>query len=199
MPASNSPTPAATIRTAQSAWKREPHCLKMNVLIFCKGHSIYRLVGFFSPSINMPLILVKYLRRPSDHVLDEVSVSWSIYYCYVVLGGLKLPEWDVYGNSSLPLGLQLIQNPGILKGTFSHLPKQTYVNIQGVKMPSLRKKLSCVDIKAIVFKDYDSTYVIWAKSTLTVSHRSEYTPYIFVDILLYLYIITLKKLHFATM
>ncbi len=111
--------------------------------MFCMGHSIYRLVGFFSPSIDMPLILVKYLRRPSDHVLDEVSVSWSIYYCYVVLGGLKLPEWDVYGNSSLPLGLQLVQNPSVLKGTFSHLPKQNYVSIQGVNAFTEEKVKLC--------------------------------------------------------
>ncbi len=33
----------------------------------------------------------------------------------------------------------------------------------------------------------------------TVSHRSEYTPHIFVNILLYIFMTTLKKWHFASM
>lgn len=46
-----------------------------------------------------------YLRRPSDHVFDKVSVSGGIYYSYVELGGLKLPKWDIYCDPTLPLSL----------------------------------------------------------------------------------------------
>jgi len=44
---------------------------------------------------------------PSDHVLDEVPVARGVYDGHIVLAGLKLPQWDVNGNASLPLCLQL--------------------------------------------------------------------------------------------
>lgn len=56
-----------------------------------------------------------------NHVLDEVSVAWSIDDGDVVLGSLKLPEGDVDGDAPLPLCLQLVQHPGIFKGTLPHL------------------------------------------------------------------------------
>lgn len=39
----------------------------------------------------------------------------------VVFGRLKLPERDVNGDPPLTLSLELIQDPGILKGAFPHL------------------------------------------------------------------------------
>ena len=42
-------------------------------------------------------------RCSSVHVLDEVSVSWSINDGDVVSGNLKLPENDVDGDSPLSL------------------------------------------------------------------------------------------------
>lgn len=36
----------------------------------------------------------------------------------IVLGGLELPQGDIDGNTSLSLGLELIENPGI-RGAFS--------------------------------------------------------------------------------
>merc|ERR1719328_626746 len=57
----------------------------------------------------------------SDHVLDEVTMSGGIDDGHVVLGSLELPESDVDGNTTLTLGLQFVQHPGILEGTLSGL------------------------------------------------------------------------------
>ena len=57
----------------------------------------------------------------SDHVLDEISVSGSVNDGDVELGGLELPESDVDGDTTLALGLQLVQNPGVLEGSLAHL------------------------------------------------------------------------------
>merc|ERR1719270_3324029 len=46
------------------------------------------------------------LRCSSDHVLDEVTMSRSINDGHIVLGGLKLPQSNVNGDTSLTLGLQ---------------------------------------------------------------------------------------------
>ena len=51
-----------------------------------------------------------------DHVLDEVPMSRSIDDGDIELGGLELPQRDVDGDSSLALGLKLVQHPGILEG-----------------------------------------------------------------------------------
>lgn len=61
------------------------------------------------------------LRSSSDHILDEVPVSWSINDGDVVSAGLKLPKRDVDGDATLTLCLQLVQNPGVFEGTLSHL------------------------------------------------------------------------------
>lgn len=39
----------------------------------------------------------------------------------IVLGGLELPESDIDGDTTLTLGLQFVQNPGILERTLSEL------------------------------------------------------------------------------
>jgi len=39
----------------------------------------------------------------------------------VVLGGLELPEGDIDGDTTLTLGLELVQNPGILEGALAKL------------------------------------------------------------------------------
>jgi len=61
------------------------------------------------------------LRGTSDHVLDEVPVSRSINDGHVVLAGLKLPQSDVDGDTTLTLSLQFVQHPGVLEGALSHL------------------------------------------------------------------------------
>ena len=59
----------------------------------------------------------------SDHVLDEISVSGSVNDGDVELGGLELPESNVDGDTTLALGLQLVQHPGVLEGTLAHLKR----------------------------------------------------------------------------
>merc|ERR1719210_1268557 len=51
----------------------------------------------------------------SDHVLDEITMSRSINDGHIVLGGLKLPQSNVNGDTSLTLGLQFVKNPGVLE------------------------------------------------------------------------------------
>merc|ERR1719219_841037 len=59
------------------------------------------------------------LRSSSDHVLDEVPVSGGIDDGDIVLGCLELPESNVDGDSSLALGLQLVENPCVLERPLS--------------------------------------------------------------------------------
>lgn len=54
-----------------------------------------------------------------NHVLDEVSVTWGVDDSDHVSWGLEFPEGNVDGDTSLSLGLQLVQNPGILEGTLA--------------------------------------------------------------------------------
>ena len=39
----------------------------------------------------------------------------------LILGGLELPEGDIDGDTTLTLGLQLVQHPGVLEGTLAKL------------------------------------------------------------------------------
>lgn len=66
----------------------------------------------------------------SDHVLDEVTMSWGIddlhnkkmrslkrrralsTYSNVVLGRLEFPEGDIDGDTTLTLSLEFVENPG---------------------------------------------------------------------------------------
>lgn len=50
-----------------------------------------------------------------DHVLDEVSVSWSVDDGEEVLRGLELPEGDIDGDTTLTLGLQVVHDEGVLE------------------------------------------------------------------------------------
>jgi hypothetical protein len=52
------------------------------------------------------------LRGTSNHVLDEVTMTGGVNDGDLVLGGLELPESDIDGDTSLTLGLELVQNPG---------------------------------------------------------------------------------------
>ena len=74
-----------------------------------------------------------------DHVLDEITMAGSINdgdeelggeialidgegrdgICTHVLG-LELPESDIDGDTTFTLGLELVQNPSVLEGTFAH-------------------------------------------------------------------------------
>lgn len=55
----------------------------------------------------------------SDHVLDEVTVTWGVDDGDIVLGGLELPESDIDGDTTLTLGLQLVEHPSVLEGTLA--------------------------------------------------------------------------------
>lgn len=55
----------------------------------------------------------------SNHVLDEVTVTWGVNDCDIVLWSLELPEGDIDSDTSLTLGLQLVKDPGILEGTLA--------------------------------------------------------------------------------
>merc|ERR1712093_39535 len=61
------------------------------------------------------------LRGTGDHVLDEVTVTRGINDSEVVLGGLELPEGDVNGDTTLTLGLELVEHPCVLEGSLAHL------------------------------------------------------------------------------
>jgi len=56
----------------------------------------------------------------SDHVLDEITVTGGVNDGDVVLVGFELPEGDIDGDTSFSLGLELVQNPSVLEGTFTH-------------------------------------------------------------------------------
>jgi hypothetical protein len=56
-----------------------------------------------------------------DHVLDEISVSGGIDDGEHGLGGLELPEGDINGDTSLSLGLELVEDPSVLERSLTHL------------------------------------------------------------------------------
>ena len=61
------------------------------------------------------------LRGTGNHVLDEITVTRGINNGEVELGSLELPESNINGDTSLTLGLELVQNPGVLEGTLTHI------------------------------------------------------------------------------
>ena len=61
------------------------------------------------------------LRCSGDHVLDEIPVTRGIDDGDVVVLGLELPQSDIDGDTTLTLGLQLVQDPGIFERALAHL------------------------------------------------------------------------------
>ncbi|KAH3667230.1 hypothetical protein OGAPHI_002879 [Ogataea philodendri] len=59
------------------------------------------------------------LGSTSDHVLDEISVTWSVNDGNVILWSLELPQSNIDSDTSLSLSLQLVQNPSVLERTLS--------------------------------------------------------------------------------
>lgn len=55
----------------------------------------------------------------SDHVLDEITVTGGVDDSDVVLGGFELPEGDIDSDTTLTLGLQLVEDPCVLEGTLA--------------------------------------------------------------------------------
>jgi len=60
------------------------------------------------------------LRGSGNHILDEITMAWGVDDGDLVLVGLEFPEGDIDGDTTFSLGLQLVQNPSVLKGTFAH-------------------------------------------------------------------------------
>merc|ERR1712088_1176944 len=61
------------------------------------------------------------LGSTGNHVLDEIPVAGGVDDGDLELVGLKLPESNVDGDTPLPLGLELVEDPGVLEGAFAHL------------------------------------------------------------------------------
>jgi hypothetical protein len=57
----------------------------------------------------------------SDHVLDEVTMAWGVYDGDIVLGSLELPEGNVDSDTTLTLGLELVEHPRVLEGALAQL------------------------------------------------------------------------------
>jgi len=57
----------------------------------------------------------------SDHVLDEIPVARGIDDGDVVVLGLELPQGNIDGDTTLTLGLELVQHPGVFEGALAHL------------------------------------------------------------------------------
>jgi len=55
-----------------------------------------------------------------NHVLDEISVTWSVDDGDFVHVGLEFPESDIDGDTSFSFGLKLVQNPSVFERTFTH-------------------------------------------------------------------------------
>ena len=77
------------------------------------------------------------LRSTSDHVLDEVTVTWGVDDGDIVLGSLELPEGDIDGDTSLSLGFQLVQDPCVLEGTLSEFSGFLSLLLVHVKVKTL--------------------------------------------------------------
>lgn len=60
-----------------------------------------------------------HLRGTGDHVLDEVTVTRGVDDGDHVAGGLELPKSNVDGDTTLALGLQLVEDPSVLEGTLA--------------------------------------------------------------------------------
>ena len=56
-----------------------------------------------------------------NRVFDEVSVSWGINAGNIILAGLKFPQVDINGDTTLMLSFHFVQDPGIFEGALSHL------------------------------------------------------------------------------
>ncbi|GFE54230.1 elongation factor 1-alpha, putative [Babesia ovis] len=56
-----------------------------------------------------------------NHVLDEVTVTRGVNDSVVVLRGFELPQGDIDGDTTFTLTLQLVQDPGVLERTLTHV------------------------------------------------------------------------------
>jgi len=59
------------------------------------------------------------LGSSSDHVLDEITMSWGINDGDIVLWGFKLPEGNINSDTTLTLSLEFVKHPRILEGSLA--------------------------------------------------------------------------------
>jgi len=57
----------------------------------------------------------------SDHVLDEITVTWGVDDGDIIFWSLELPESDIDGDTTLTLGLQFVKNPSVFERTLAQL------------------------------------------------------------------------------
>jgi hypothetical protein len=57
----------------------------------------------------------------SDHVLDEITMSGGINDGEEVLWRFELPESNIDGDTTLTFSLELVEHPGVLEGTLTHI------------------------------------------------------------------------------
>ena len=62
-----------------------------------------------------------YLWCTPNHVLDEITMTWSIDNGYLVLVGFEFPQGNIDGNTTFTFGFQFIQQPGVFEWTLAHL------------------------------------------------------------------------------
>jgi len=56
-----------------------------------------------------------------DHVLDEITMAGGVNDGNAEVFGFELPEGDIDGDTSFTFGLQFVQDPSVLEGSFTHL------------------------------------------------------------------------------
>ena len=59
------------------------------------------------------------LRGARNHVLYEVPMARGINNSDIVLGGFEFPQGNVDGDTTLTLGLELVEHPCVLEGTLA--------------------------------------------------------------------------------
>lgn len=93
-----------------------------------------------------------YLGSPRYHVLDEVPVSRRVNYGHGVFLGVELEQRDVDGDSTLTLGLQLVQHPGEFEGALPHLENRKPPEHEApslLRAAHLRPHLRCALLKLV--------------------------------------------------
>ena len=73
------------------------------------------------------------LRRSRNHVLDEITMAGGINDGEVVLLRLELPQRNIDRDTTLTLGLHLVQHPRVLEGALT--------NIVGLLLKTLNRTL----------------------------------------------------------
>ncbi|KAH3678581.1 hypothetical protein OGATHE_000131 [Ogataea polymorpha] len=91
------------------------------------GNTSLELTGTTSNNQNSTVSL----GSTSNHVLDEISVTWSINNSDVVLWSLEFPQSDIDGDTSFSLSLQLVQNPSVFEGTLTKLGSLLFKLLDG--------------------------------------------------------------------